>query len=82
MLKTKASGQICVSASYAKTNREPGVFRNSLTEQRPHSQQDFAADFCELEIVFWKKKKEKENKRKKKKKAPEQCRQHILHPGG
>lgn len=54
VLKTKAYGQICVSASYAKTNREPGVFRNSLTEQRHHSQQDFAADFCELEIVFWK----------------------------
>ena len=51
-LKTKAYEQIHVSAFYAMANREPGIFRNSLTEQSPHSQQDFAVSFCWFEIMF------------------------------
>lgn len=45
-----AGGWARVSALYTKADREPGVFRNSLAEQSPHSQPDFATDFCKFKI--------------------------------
>lgn len=67
MLKTKAYEQIHVSSFYAMANREPGVFRNSLTEQSPiHNKillwTSVSLRLCSGKIT----------------KAPEKCKQHIL----
>lgn len=45
-LKTKAYEQIHISAFYAIANKETVILRNTLAEQSPHSQKDFATDSC------------------------------------